>query len=335
MLWERGWHPAAGFKFASQTVIMKKFLKVLAVLALVVTAAGAFVWFKFCSRPGADEKLTFPADAEYSHWVGKPAELDFTALDGRKVTSADLRGKVVLLDFWATWCGPCMQSLDHLKGIHKKFHPDGVEVVAINFDDDRAVLEAAVKEKGLPWPQYFEGRNNSIGKKFGITHYPSVWLLDRAGNVRYVSALADTENKISALIAESEDAATAFAARANSGYVGRIKGGLATLQTLARDRVVRARASGSTNGVAAAEAPGVPVGFSGLAKFIKVKSVMVSSRPAAVLGVGKVTRYVMVGESFRVTTANGDMDLRCTAITAAGVTLVEAKSGTQVELRTN
>jgi thiol-disulfide isomerase/thioredoxin len=313
---------------------MKKFLKVLAVFALLLMAAGAFVWFKFCGQPGADEKLTFPADAKYSHWVGKPAELDFTAMDGRKVSSADLRGKVVLLDFWATWCGPCMQSLDHLKATHKKFHPDGLEVVAINFDDDRAALESAVKEKELPWPQYFEGRKNSIGEKFGINHYPSVWLLDRAGNVRYVSALADTETKINTLLAESEDAAVAFGERANSGYAGRIKGGLATIQSLARERVRARAANDGTNGVAMPGGAKVPVGLSGLDKFIKVKSVMVSARPAAVLAVGQSNRYVTIGEMIRVPTAQGDLDLLCEGIDSNTVTLVEPKSGTQVELRT-
>jgi len=183
---------------------MKKFFIGFCLVATLAMALAAVAWFKFCPRPGADEALLFPVDSEYAGWVGKPADLDFVSLDGRRVSSTELRGKVVLLDFWATWCGPCMQSVDHLKDTHSKFHEQGLEVVAINFDENRAALESVVKSKELPWPQSFEGRDNPLGRKFGISHYPSAWLVDKAGNVRFISALTGTDDKISALLAETD-----------------------------------------------------------------------------------------------------------------------------------
>lgn len=319
---------------------MKKVVFALSIVATLVMALAVVAWFKFCPKPGADEALTFPVDAEYVRWVGKPADLDFVSLDGRRVTSAELRGKVVLIDFWATWCGPCMQSLDHLKSTYAKYSEQGLEVVGINFDEDRAALESVVASKELPWPQYFEGRDNSVGRKFGISHYPSAWLVDKAGNVRYISALADTDKKISELLAETDAQAVEAGRNANAGYLGRINTGVATIRRLRTAELVssvtaRARTKAdSSNSVAAAASP-APASLKGFGDNLKLRSVIVSSKPSAVIRYGDSSRYMSIGDTLRMQTAQGNVELRCDRIETTGVVLTEVQSGEQVHLKLN
>jgi len=166
-------------------------------LAMVLAVVG-------CQR-GEQEELRTKSDERYQHWVGKPSPpLKFKALDGREVDLEQLRGKVVLLDFWATWCPPCMEELPHVRDAYERFQKQGFEVVGISFDMEKQQLEEVVKHERLAWPQYFDGlgRDAAPGKAFGIQHWPSMWLLDRNGVVRYISAGQRLDRKIASLLRE-------------------------------------------------------------------------------------------------------------------------------------
>lgn len=134
----------------------------------------------------------------------KPLELKFTAVDGREVDLAKLQGKVVLIDFWATWCGPCVAELPNVLKAYKELHPKGFEIVGISLDEDKAALEAFVKERGMEWPQYFDGKGweNAISTKHGITSIPAMWLVNKKGIVVSTNARGDLEEKVSKLLAE-------------------------------------------------------------------------------------------------------------------------------------
>jgi thiol-disulfide isomerase/thioredoxin len=114
-------------------------------------------------------------------------EMKFTALDGRAVDLAQLRGKVVLIDFWATWCGPCKEELPNVLANYRKYHELGLEVVAVSLDGekDRQKLIDFVREHELPWPQHFDGQGwkNEFAARFGIRAIPAMFLLDQAGKV--------------------------------------------------------------------------------------------------------------------------------------------------------
>jgi len=134
-----------------------------------------------------------------------PLELKFTALDGTEVDVAKLRGKVLLIDFWATWCGPCMAELPKVKKTYDQLHARGFEIVGISLDEDKKALEAMLKKKEMTWPQYFEkkGSEGKLSKRFGISEIPTMWLLDKKGMVVDFDARGDgLAGKIEKLLAE-------------------------------------------------------------------------------------------------------------------------------------
>ncbi|MBW7893823.1 MAG: TlpA family protein disulfide reductase [Opitutaceae bacterium] len=119
--------------------------------------------------------------------IGSELELKFTAIDGREVDVSKMRGKVVLVDFWATWCGPCIAELPNVKSVYDRYHDKGFEVIAITLDSqrDRQKLLDFCKEHNLPWPQHFDGKGwaNEFAEKFAIRGIPAMFLLDQEGRL--------------------------------------------------------------------------------------------------------------------------------------------------------
>jgi thiol-disulfide isomerase/thioredoxin len=134
----------------------------------------------------------------------KPLDLKFTAVDGTAIDLANLRNKVVLIDFWATWCGPCVAEVPKIVATYGKLHDKGFEILGISFDQDKAALEKFTKEKGMTWPQFFDGQGwkNEFGQKFGIQSIPRMWLVNKHGMVVDTNGREDLANKVEKLLAE-------------------------------------------------------------------------------------------------------------------------------------
>ncbi len=112
-------------------------------------------------------------------------DFTLTTLDGKTITPASLKGKVVLLDFWATWCGPCRQALPELKDIQKKFAKKPFEIISISVDRDRKTLEDFIQKNAMTWPQFFDDGYRVSRYAFGVSTFPSYFVIDQGGVVVY------------------------------------------------------------------------------------------------------------------------------------------------------
>ena len=133
----------------------------------------------------------------------QPLDLKFTAVDGRTVDISKMRGKVVLVDFWATWCPLCRAEVPGVVAAYKKYHNKGFNVVGISLDQDKSALLRFTKENGMVWPQYFDGKgwDNEISSSFGINEIPAMWLVGKDGKVLTTNARDDLDGQIEKALA--------------------------------------------------------------------------------------------------------------------------------------
>jgi thiol-disulfide isomerase/thioredoxin len=182
--------------------------KVLATISQPISAT----WTGTRTPAAVTRPATAPRATEGA-MVNESPDIKFTAVDGREVDLAKLRGKVVLIDFWATWCGPCIAELPHVLEAYKKFHDQGFEIIGISFDQDKGALEKMISERGMTWPQYFDGKRwkNDFGVKYNIHGIPTMWLVDQQGRVVTTNARRDLAGQVEALLAGKSAAAAAAA----------------------------------------------------------------------------------------------------------------------------
>lgn len=105
--------------------------------------------------------------------------------DGKPLALSAFKGKVVLIDFWATWCGPCVAELPNVLEAYEKHHDAGFEIIGISLDSDKEKLTKFVADKKMTWVQFFDGNGwqNELAQKYGVNSIPSTYLLDREGKI--------------------------------------------------------------------------------------------------------------------------------------------------------
>ena len=158
---------------------------------------------EFAASPSEQVQKAAKAQLDKLTATDKALDIAFTAADGRQVDLKDYRGKVVLVDFWATWCGPCIKEIPNIKRVYAAYREKGFEIIGIALEngrlapDDTPEQTAAKLEKAkqvladftakndMPWPQHFDGKywKNEISTRFGIASIPAMFLLDQQGKL--------------------------------------------------------------------------------------------------------------------------------------------------------
>jgi thiol-disulfide isomerase/thioredoxin len=157
--------------------------------------------------PYRERALHYIAEPELARARMAPA-FAVTTIDGQRISMDDLTGKVVLIDFWATWCGPCREALPHMREIAKKFQGQPLVVLSVSLDGDEGKWKEFIAKNEMTWPQYRDGAfTGPIAELFGVHAIPHTFTIDSDG-ILQDEHIGDSsiEGKLKKLIVRAEKA---------------------------------------------------------------------------------------------------------------------------------
>lgn len=173
---------------------MKNSIACAAAFTLIMAAS---LWFAGCGgssdkKPSAEKQGSESENGTVSN--GGPIEVnqgepmgDFTATDmeGNQIKLSDYKGKVVLLDFWASWCPPCEKEVPNMKAAYEKYHEKGFDIIGVSLDHDSDSLAEFLQNADIDWPQIFtgDGWETPIAVHYSVKSIPEPWLIGKDGRL--------------------------------------------------------------------------------------------------------------------------------------------------------
>lgn len=126
--------------------------------------------------------LAVPATVWAKVGVGDSPNLEFTTVSGVNVDEQYLKGKLVIVDFWASWCSHCVSAIPHMKNLHAEYGSQDIEILGVNSDRTKETMLKFVADQKLDWLQYYD-QGSKLGRLWGIPGIPTLFLLSPNGNV--------------------------------------------------------------------------------------------------------------------------------------------------------
>jgi thiol-disulfide isomerase/thioredoxin len=116
---------------------------------------------------------------------GKMPDVSATDLDGKVVKLSDYKNKVIVLDIWATWCGPCRAMIPHEREMVKRFKDKPFALISVCANDTIGELKSFLEKESMPWDQWYTGKAGELLMTLNVDHFPTIYVLDAKGIIRY------------------------------------------------------------------------------------------------------------------------------------------------------
>lgn len=174
------------------------------IVGVLLGAAVSLIFLYGFPEPVHQDLSLRPTDAEKAAAAqkGAPAPaFDLMDVHGEKVELADFHGEVVLINFWATWCGPCRLEMPVLQDYYERYRSDGFQVLAVNYAEPRDEVESFAAELDLSFPLLLDP-GGAIQRRYGVRGYPSSYVVDRRGIIRMVHIGILTEGQLDGYLEE-------------------------------------------------------------------------------------------------------------------------------------